>query len=153
MSTQVVTVFADDDRGDALVKMSEHGVRRLPVVKTVSGETLVIGVVSDRDIRLAAQSPFLHGEVRGIVDQLRELRVGDVMTTDPVTVFPDAPVASAAELMLRNKIGGLPVVDQEEGKPYLVGMLTRSDLLRHLIRLETAVDEPEPSSPAAVEGD
>jgi acetoin utilization protein AcuB len=52
--------------------------------------------------------------------------VADAMTHDPVTIVPDTPLESAAELMSRRKIGALPVV--RDGK--LVGLITESDLFR-----------------------
>ena len=54
------------------------------------------------------------------------LAIKDVMTCDPVTIGPDAPLAEAARRMLEHQIGCLPVV--EAGK--LVGILTESDFVR-----------------------
>ena len=49
------------------------------------------------------------------------------MTTDPVTVSPDDDLAEAVELLIEQKIGGIPVVDEAEG---LVGIVTYVDVLR-----------------------
>ncbi|MDH7509983.1 MAG: CBS domain-containing protein [Methanolinea sp.] len=56
------------------------------------------------------------------------MRVGDVMTKDPVTIGARVPVREAAALLREHKIGGLPVVEGQE----LVGMITESDILRLL---------------------
>lgn len=53
------------------------------------------------------------------------------MTTDPLTVHPDAGLVEAAEMMEENRIGGLPVV----ANGALVGIITISDLMNHLIRM------------------
>lgn len=53
------------------------------------------------------------------------LRVGNLMTLDPVTVRPDAPVAEAEMLLRTYRISGLPVV--EDG--VLVGVVSQTDLL------------------------
>lgn len=53
------------------------------------------------------------------------LRVGNLMTIDPVTVRPDAPVAEAETLLRTYRISGLPVV--EDG--VLVGVVSQTDLL------------------------
>ena len=135
MSTTLITVAADTDLGEALALMSDYHLRRLPVVKTVGGESVIVGVITDRDLRLAAQSPFLQVDAGSVMSELRQLRVADVMSRDVVTVFPSAPVATAAQLMLDRHIGGLPVVERENGRVYLVGIITRSDLLRLLIDL------------------
>jgi CBS domain-containing protein len=54
------------------------------------------------------------------------MRVGHFMTRQVVTVAPDTPILEAAQLMLRHKIGGLPVVDAS-GR--VVGLLSERDLL------------------------
>jgi CBS domain-containing protein len=54
------------------------------------------------------------------------LLVRDLMTPEPVTVLADAPLHTACSLMLRQQIGGLPVVDHSGG---VVGVLSESDLL------------------------
>jgi acetoin utilization protein AcuB len=137
MQVRLVTVTPETDLGEALARMAEHGVRRLPVVRTLSGETVLVGIVTDRDVRLAVDSPYGHPDVTGAVQDLRKLTVSEVMTADPVTVFPTASAVVAATLMLSRRIGGLPVVEQEEGRNYLVGIVTRTDLLQLLVALET----------------
>ncbi len=54
------------------------------------------------------------------------LRVKDIMTTDVVSLLPQADIIHAAELLLEKRINGIPVVD-EEGE--LVGILCQSDLI------------------------
>ncbi|HET9878784.1 MAG TPA: CBS domain-containing protein [Candidatus Limnocylindria bacterium] len=53
------------------------------------------------------------------------LRVGNLMSIDPVTVAPDAPVAEAEALLRTYRISGLPVVDHGE----LIGVVSQTDLL------------------------
>ena len=59
--------------------------------------------------------------------QLRfdRMAVGDVMTTDPITVDVDATVEAAEQLLAVHRISGLPVVD---AAGHLVGVLSRTDL-------------------------
>jgi len=57
---------------------------------------------------------------------------GDLMTPDPITVRPNDDLALAADVMVKNRIGTLPVVD-EHG--YLVGLLTKKDLIKALRRV------------------
>lgn len=59
------------------------------------------------------------------------------MQRDVVTVMPDTLLNDAAALMVRYKIGGLPVVDTEQ-RP--VGMLTETDLFRLLVGLAKSID-------------
>ncbi|MCI0393742.1 MAG: CBS domain-containing protein, partial [Chloroflexi bacterium] len=62
---------------------------------------------------------------------LAQLKVAEFMTPRPITVSEDTPVGEAAHLMLRHKISGLPVVD-EDGN--LAGILTESDIFRLVVR-------------------
>jgi CBS domain-containing protein len=55
-----------------------------------------------------------------------DLRVDDLMTIDPVTVAVDATVEDAEELLRRNRVSGLPVID---GAGRLVGVISQTDLL------------------------
>lgn len=55
-----------------------------------------------------------------------DLRVDDLMTIDPVTVAAEATVEDAEELLRRNRVSGLPVVD---GAGRLVGVISQTDLL------------------------
>ncbi|WP_258556315.1 CBS domain-containing protein, partial [Fischerella thermalis] len=66
------------------------------------------------------------------VQQLKKslgILVQDVMTPDPITIAPDAPISQAADLMLEKRVNRLPVVDETGA---LVGIITRDDLLRAL---------------------
>jgi len=65
---------------------------------------------------------------------LQSVRVKEIMTYPVVTISPDTSVAAAAEMIITKGIGCLPVVDGTR----LVGMVTKTDLLRCLKTLETA---------------
>ena len=72
-------------------------------------------------------------------ESLGDRPVAEVMTSQPVTVWPDEPVEVAARLLVEHAVGCLPVV-ADEG---LVGILTESDLFSVLLRL---LGGGEPSS-------
>jgi CBS domain-containing protein len=55
-----------------------------------------------------------------------DLRVAELMTIDPVVVSVDAPIEDAEELMRRNRVTGLPVVDPA-GR--LIGVISQTDIL------------------------
>jgi CBS domain-containing protein len=57
---------------------------------------------------------------------MKELKVRDAMTPDPVTVLPETPVTDVAKIMIDKEIGGVPVVD---GGGELLGIVTESDLI------------------------
>ena len=68
------------------------------------------------------------------------MRVVDLMTSDVITASPDTPIKAAARLMVRNKVSGLPVVDENTK---VVGIITEADFLR----LEVAREEAEDPKP------
>jgi len=92
----------------------------------------LIGIVSDRDIRsFLAQSSFLEPEERA---RALRTKVTNIMTSKPLTVSPDDDLREAVELLIEEKIGGIPVMDESQG---LVGIVTYVDVLRFLLnRLE-----------------
>jgi acetoin utilization protein AcuB len=99
--------------------MEEHGVRHLPIVR--DGE--VVGVVSDRDLRVA----------RGLSDERRhQVTARDIMAADPVAVFADTPLDEVAFDMSERKIGSVLVY--EESGEYL-GIFTVTDALNALIEI------------------
>ncbi len=110
--------------------MSLARVRHLPVLR---GGTLV-GLLSNRDLlqRLLEQR---DAELPGpALARLRDQSIGSVVRSDPMAVEPSCPPRRAAELMLRHRIGFLPVVESGPAGPRLIGILTESDLLRAVYR-------------------
>jgi acetoin utilization protein AcuB len=117
--------------------MSENNIRHLPVVGT--GKRL-LGLVTRR--RLSIPPEKLGSlDVWEITRYLSNLTVGDVMLKGPdlQTIGADATLEEAADLMIRNKISGLPVVEQP-GSAVVVGIITETDLLIELQNLLGAVD-------------
>jgi CBS domain-containing protein len=114
--------------GQADELMTENRIRQLPVVD----EGALLGIITDRDIRsFLAQSALVEPEER---TKALRTQVSDIMTTEPVTLAPDDELHEAVELLIEEKIGGVPVVDEAEG---LVGIITYVDVLRcFLNRLE-----------------
>jgi len=133
MSRDVVTVSAKDDLATVLARMTDAAVRRLPVVEQRKDEVVIVGIVSDRDVRLASKSPYVFGDSEDVVAQLRALKVSTIMSTDVATVVPTATVVEAARIMLERRVGGLPVALFSSGRPCLVGIVTRGDILAHLV--------------------
>lgn len=109
MTPDPVTIGPREALAAAKLLMDEGSFRRLPVV---DGEKL-IGILTERDLR----------EHLGY---LQSTLVDAVMRTTLVTVNPCDTVDDAARLILKHKIGGLPVV----GEGRLVGIVTATDLLR-----------------------
>ena len=127
MTRDPATVSPNDSIRVALDRMRERGCRRLPVVD--NGK--LIGIVSDRDLRRATNSPYVMRERWYDDFMLDHIPVRACMTIHPITVSPQTPIVAAAKLMRDRKIGGLPVIDSDADR--LVGIVTETDLLNFLI--------------------
>jgi acetoin utilization protein AcuB len=124
MSDSLEVVSSGTHLRDVMIKMNQAGFRHLPVVRNDQ----LSGIITDRDVRLAVNSPVVNGDAELIRESvLDELRVDSCMTPDPQCVSADTPAHEVAELLSLNKFGAMPVVD--EGK--LVGMISYVDFLEH----------------------
>jgi acetoin utilization protein AcuB len=97
----------------------------------VTEDERLVGIVTDRDIRLNLPSQATSLSVWEINHLLTKLTVGEVMTRAVITVGPDREAHDAAELMLAHTIGALPVMDGGR----LVGIVTEADILRGFVWL------------------
>lgn len=127
MTSPVITISPDTSLPEAHRLMTEHNIRRLPVL---DGGRL-IGIVTRGDIRGAEASDATALSFWELNYLLARLRVREIMSREPVTISPDATIGDAARLMLDKRIGGLPVVD-DGGK--LLGVITESDVFRLIVR-------------------
>jgi acetoin utilization protein AcuB len=126
MHTAVTTVTPETRVSTAhqVMTMREARIRHLPVV---THEGILVGILTDRDLRCAAASDAPPMAEHEWVSLLDKLRVRDIMTPEVVTVQGTTPVAEAGQLFLQKKFGCLPVVRDNHT---LEGILTVTDLLR-----------------------
>ena len=102
--------------------MKAEGCRQLPVT---DGQGRLLGIVTDRDVRLAMNSPIVLHDRWQDEELLEMATASSCMTPNPLKVAPDTPAYRAAEMLSAYKFGALPVVDS--GK--LVGIVTVTDFL------------------------
>lgn len=122
LMTVVPDVIAPDTTLREIIgMMKSEGYRHLPVVD--SGK--LVGIITDRDIRLVMNSPMVMHERRQDEELIDTVTAESCMTPNPVTVTPDTPAYRASEILSMYKFGALPVVEGEE----LVGILTVTDFL------------------------
>ena len=125
MSEAPVSVGPDDNLLQVRELMDARDVRHLPVV---DDDSRVVGLVSQRDLIRFALAPAEGLTLSAQEDVLRAVTVGTIMTTDVAMVEPDAAVGAAGRMMLDNKYGCLPVVEDLR----LTGILTEADFVRYL---------------------
>ena len=132
MTTDVVSVGPETSLLKVGKLMKDHHIRRIPVVDE---QGQVIGIISDRDVRDASPSKATTLDMYEMHYLLAELKAKNIMTAKPITVKPTDTVEQAALIMLDNKVGGLPVVD-DAGK--LVGIISDHDVFKAMVDITGA---------------
>lgn len=130
MVSEVITIDKDDSVFDAQDRMSQNGIRHLPVV---DADNKLLGIVTDRDIRSALPYSLIKKEGSAEErEKLARLSVKDIMTSNPKTISPMYTIQDALLMIQKEKVGAFPVVD-DDGK--LKGILSVRDLLRAFINV------------------
>lgn len=157
MTTDLVTVTPEDTLSHAANLLRQHQFHHLPVIEATRGLRppnqqsgisthlpILEGLISSRDIEFAAslgaESPITNAE-----HPWQERRVAEVIHRSILKVTPTTSLAAAAEMLVEQGLNCLPVVEYEESfnaepaekqeeRTYLVGLLTRSDLLIEFAR-------------------
>lgn len=132
MTKDPVTVSPDDLLIQARLKIQKGNFRQLPVV----ADGQLVGIITDRDMR----------EHAGYLDRTE---VKAVMSRKPLSVTPAMTLEAAAQLLLKHKIGGLPVVENVR----VVGIITRSDVLQAFLDVMGASEEISTRIDFALQGE
>jgi acetoin utilization protein AcuB len=114
-----ITATEDMTIDDLSRLMQKHGIRHLPVVR----DGAVVGVISDRDVRLVAGLT---------VPEKLQVQAADIMAADPLTVSAAAPLDEVALAMSEKKVGSV-IVNDEDGR--FLGIFTATDALNALIEI------------------
>jgi acetoin utilization protein AcuB len=133
MTVEPDTVSPETSLLEVIDRLKADACRQMPVL---DDEGHLVGIITDRDIRLAMNSPLVLHERSQDLALLGAATAGSVMTPRPVTVSPDTPAAQAAKILSTYKFGALPVVDGDA----LVGIITVSDFLDYLAESLQSVD-------------
>lgn len=128
MSTDLVTLTEDETLADAQRCMLRGRIRHLPVVRDGS----LVGLITHRDLLAASFSVFAEVDPDEQRQVFLQIPVRELMHQDVAIVRPELPIPDAARILLENKYGCLPVVDDESA---LVGIVTEADFLRLTVRL------------------
>jgi acetoin utilization protein AcuB len=126
MTQPVYTVMSNTPVETAHKIMKDKKIRRLPVMH--EGE--LVGIVTLGDVREASPSDATTLSIWELNSLWSKLTVDRIMTAPVLMLHPDDPILDAAELMLKHKISGVPVVENN----ILVGIVTESDIFRMLMR-------------------
>jgi acetoin utilization protein AcuB len=125
MTENVLAVDTYDSIAIAREVMAKHRVNQLPVLDN----DLLVGIVTDRDIRDAYPTSMMIGQTKAIDSFAEKVTVEEVMSHDVLIVQPETPLATAVGLLRKHRIGSLPVVKNKT----LMGIITRSDILDYVL--------------------
>ncbi len=115
-----IMITLDTALDEIMMLMAGSGVRHLPVV----GEGKVVGIISERDLRL--YSSLSDAEKY-------QVKAEDIMSPNPITVSKNMPLDEVAFLMSEKKVGSVIVVENDDDQ--LFGIFTATDALNALVEI------------------
>jgi acetoin utilization protein AcuB len=121
MTANPLTVAAVESVSVANELMSENNIRQIPVID----DHELVGIVTDRDIRAFLSNALLTDP--GAREKALRTPVREIMPTEPLYLSPDDDLQEAVEMLIEQKFGAIPVVDEAEG---LIGIVSYVDVLR-----------------------
>ena len=145
MTKDVIAVKENDNIKSLFKLMDEHVILGVPVVNS---DNQVIGIVTESDLIdhfTTLKSPRGVSLLGSIVflDNINEFNenlkdhcaeiVKDLMTTEVITINPDADLLDAINLMSEHDITRLPVVDENRK---LLGIIARTDIVHQIAKLK-----------------
>jgi CBS domain-containing protein len=159
MTSPAITVSPTTKIRDVARIMRENVISGVPVVDE---DGTLLGIITELDLIarnapvhepryiavLSAIIPVSIEEYRNYKEQLRQalaISAADLMNDEVETIAPDAPVEEALEAMLNPEVTMLPVMEDDR----VIGVVTRTDLVRLIEKLEAAPDEPASDAPVA----
>jgi acetoin utilization protein AcuB len=128
MNKPAITIDKHSSMQEAMNQMKIHRITLLPVMD----KNRLVGVLTDRDLKKASASDATTLEMHELLYLLSTIKVKDIMSPNPISVPPDFTIEETAELLLANKISGVPVVDNDGS---VVGVITHTDLFKVIISL------------------
>ena len=134
MSTNVVTISSDTSLADARRIMDAHHIKRLPVVDRGK----LVGIVTRDALDKAGPSKLTTFSIQELTYLLGKLTVKEAMTTDLVTISPNATVEEAVALAQSRRVGATLVIENNQ----LVGMVTTNDLFYRILNPILGIGKP-----------
>ncbi|MFT4711278.1 MAG: acetoin utilization protein AcuB [Bacteroidia bacterium] len=124
MTSPVLTIDAGMNCRDAWHFFKENKLRRAPVLLGKK----VLGMLTDRSLMMV--QPWTVDEQERRIASGLEIRIDSLLTKKLLSVSPNDHLERAAQIMLRERVGGLPVIDGGE----LKGIVTESDIFKLFTR-------------------
>jgi acetoin utilization protein AcuB len=128
MTRNVITINQADPVSLAFELLLTNDIRHLPVL----ARKKLVGIITDRDLHEALVPADPDHTHRSMYHTVKNIKAKEIMTPNPITIGPDAPVDHAAQILFDRRIDCLPV-KAADGK--LVGILTSTDILKAFLEL------------------
>lgn len=149
MTRRVISVRPETRVGEIARIFREHQLSGIPVVNE---EDELVGIITELDLitrharpqmpdflpLLGVYVPLNREKYRESLRRITGVAAQDIMTKPVTTVDPDASIEDLATMMVSNRANPLPVVD-DDGR--MIGIVSRTDILRVLEDLEVAADQ------------
>jgi acetoin utilization protein AcuB len=131
MSKDLITIDQNESISEAINLLKKNNIKRLLVLKNEN----LVGIITDRDIKNASPSRVTSLDIWELNYLMSKVKVKEIMTKKIVTISAESSIEKAAILLHDNRIGGLPVVNNDQE---LVGIITTNDVLEALISITGA---------------
>ncbi|MDY4761448.1 CBS domain-containing protein [Streptococcus thoraltensis] len=127
MTSKVIYVSPDTTVAHASDKMKAQDLRRLPVIEN----DRLVGLVTEGTMADATPSKATSLSIYEMNYLLNKTKIRDIMIRDVITVSQDASLEDAIYIMMKHKIGVLPVVDNDQ----LYGIITDRDIFKAFLEV------------------
>jgi len=125
MTKNVITITSDTYVLDAERIMDQNRIGRLPVVD----DGKLVGIVTRNDVLKASPTSTTPTNQRHLFYLMSKLTVKEIMKTKILKISPDTPIEKAIAVAQKNKVGSLPVVEEDK----VVGILTTNDVFYKIL--------------------
>ncbi len=125
MTKNVITITSDTYVLDAERIMDQNRIGRLPVVD----DEKLVGIVTKNDVLKASPTSTTPTNQRHLFYLMSKLTVKEIMKTKILKISPDTPIEKAIAIAQKNKVGSLPVVEEDK----VVGILTTNDVFYKIL--------------------
>ncbi|MFU2180779.1 CBS and ACT domain-containing protein [Streptococcus pluranimalium] len=127
MTSKVIYVSPDTTVAHASEKMKAQDLRRLPVIE----DDRLVGLITEGTMADATPSKATSLSIYEMNYLLNKTKIRDIMIRDVITVSQDASLEDAVYIMMKHKVGVLPVVDNDQ----LYGIITDRDIFKAFLQV------------------
>ncbi len=127
MSSPAITTLHSTTLPDVRHLMQTRRIRRIPVVDE---QGVLVGIVTEGDVNRVSDSDTTDIREYNLYHRIKDLPIREIMSRPVFAVEPDSSILMVAQIMLDNRISGVPVTEHDQ----VVGIITESDLFRLIVR-------------------